>query len=547
MGLFTLYNVVSSIPAAQFQRRLSDQLEPLELVAEESLERDDGSQLVLLQRVEASIQLGLWIIPLAEGQFQPATFDERADETWAGSIRTLCKVGAERSPDPAATVLTGLALAAGLIEEQGRVYDVGLARALARAEAQELSTAPFDIRSFVTYHYLAPPGGEAAHSWLHLHGMAKFFSPDLEAFDVPPEVSHKALALLMHLATRAARGEPLPVEEPMPYGHGAILLRDGEKVRPLLPHFAPEDISAHHEGPTLVLEDAGVYRSLDKLLRGAYELEPKTRAECEAERQVWQVRLEAIRAAWSEQSDPLMIRAALEVGPDKAVEHIWLTIESWQGTTITGRLLNDAFAEPEMNRGSTVELQESAISGLSITRGDEALDELETLRRIELETAAALDAALDVPAPTGPLVESERADGDVVVHLVDDGVVGALLLLDRARQAPLSDPIWLYNRRPTPPILDLRRLTQRGLAPLLSVVYTAQRQPSEAPQTPAPAFSWEGATVKLELDGVLWAVLDTASGVGWSRLITRRGRFGRPLNELEQTNEATSDPLTGGA
>jgi len=394
-----------------------------------------------------------------------------------------------------------------------------------------LAERPFDIRGFATYHYLAPPSGEADHSWLHLHGLAKFFCPDLEAFDVRPEVSHKALGLLMRVAAGLVQGNPLPLSVPQPYGHGAYRLRPSSEVRASLPHFTESDFDDEHSGPFLVLEDAGRLGSLDKLLRGAYDMEPKTLRESEAEQQVWQVRLPAIRTAWQERGDDqLMLRAALQVGQAGAIEHIWVAIDVWEGSEIQGRLLNDAFRDPSMVRGSRVTFDESLISAVSLEREQQALSEVETLRVLDPDAAALLDSALEA-SPTGVRTEeSSSPDGMFQARFLDDGRVAYLQVHTIGEPGILLSPVWLYNRLPTPPLLD-PRCSQEGLLPLMSQVYTEQRSSREAPAADQIAFIWSPRGVTLELDGEVWASVDIQGLRGWSKLIILPSRLGRPWAE----------------
>jgi hypothetical protein len=129
-------------------------------------------------------------------------------------------------------------------------------------------------------------------------------------------------------------------------------------------------------------------------------------------------------------------------------------------------------------------------------------------------------------------VESPSPDGATVARLVDDGHVGALMVEQAASGALRIEPLWLYNRGSTPPVVDPRRPAQ-GRPPLLSEVYTTQRSPEEAPPPTAGAeFSWEGDRVSLSFEGELWAVADLGEGCGWSKLIDLASRHGRPLREL---------------
>jgi hypothetical protein len=145
-----------------------------------------------------------------------------------------------------------------------------------------------------------------------------------------------------------------------------------------------------------------------------------------------------------------------------------------------------------------------------------------------------LDEAL-APAAQGERIEVQPSlDGATIARLVDDGHVGALELLDASKGAPVGEPIWLYNRRPTPPVIDARR-TAQGRPPLLSEVYTSQRSPEEAPPPAATVtLAWDGDRVSVTIDGELWAVASRREGTGWSKLIVLAGRHGRPMHDLDR-------------
>jgi hypothetical protein len=540
MAWFTIYNILSPRPADELVGDLDELIASLDWTKGEARTGEDGSQLIRLERGAPPIRLGLWIVPLEEGAFRPPPFDEACDEQQARAMRSVCKVGGQESPTPAEMVRQALALSAE-IARLGRIYDMHAELAYEPTQARELARRPFDIREFITYHYLAPPSGDTAHSWLHLHGMAKFYAPDIEAFDLHPEVSHKGLNLLLRIAGQLATTRRPGPGEVHPFGHGAYRLRWSAEVRPAVAHFSMTDFDEVHQGSYLTVEDAGNLSSLDQLLRGAYEMEPKTQAECAAEQQVWQEQLEALRRAWRQRGeDQVILRAALKVGRTAAVEHIWIAIESWKGDQLTGKLLNDAYRDPTMVRGSPVELREGQISGVSLFRGELALDEVETLRVLEPAAAALLDAALK-PARSGLRAEENTSpDGAYKARFIDDGRVAYLQVNETTEKATVVGPIWLYNRLLTPPVLDLRP-REEGLLPLMSQVFTNQRTPNEAPQAKQIRFRWEGGTLLLVLDGVIWARVDLEQRLGWSRLITLPNQYGRPWKE-EPAGETSQPP-----
>ncbi len=525
MAWFTLYNVVTPRSADELVEGLEELIGQLSWSVVEIRDGEEGSRLIKVDR--EGLRLGLWVVPLDEGAFGPPAFDEACDEELAASIRAVCKVGAREGPDPADTVLRALDLAATLAED-GRVYDIHARLALDPASARDLAAQDFDIRRFTTYHYLAPPSGDPAHSWLHLHGLAKFFCPDLEAFDVHPEVSHKALGLMMQVAEGLATQRSPGPDEPQPYGHGAYRLRWSTEVRPELEHFSEADFDDEHLGPCLVIEDAGSLGSLDQLLRGAYEMEPKTLAECEAEQRVWQERLPAIRAAWAERGDDqIMVRAALEVGRERAVEHIWVSIESWRGDRIGARLLNDAYRDPSMVRGTPITFAEEQISGVSLIREGRVFNEIETLKALDPKAATLLDSALE-SSPSGlQAQQSDAPDGSFKARFVDDGRVAYLHVVEAESKEPVIDPVWLYNRLPTPPLLDDRCLAD-GLMPLMSQIYTDQRDPTEAPKAKRVELIWEPEGVTATIDGEVWARVDLGRSLATSKLITLPSPYGHP-------------------
>lgn len=536
MAWLTLYNVVTLTPCEELAAGLAERLGPLGWSAGETQNLAGGSFMVPIERSEPQASLALGLRPIEQGDFQPPEFDVSLGRAAAESMKTVCRIGAKESSQPAETVRCALALA-GHLAIGGRVYDAHAQQAFDQQEAADRASRPFDIVDYVRYHYLAPPSGEASESWLHLHGMAKFFCPELEAFSVHPEVSHKALGLMMRIAQALAAGEELSIGEPHPIGHGFYRLRWSTEARPQLEHFSESDFDEDHSDAALVLEDAGDYGSLDKLVRGAYEMEPKSREECEAEHRVWHTRLEAIRTAWKDRGeDQFMVRAAFEVGMASTVEHIWVAVDSWEGSELNGRLLNDAFNDPSAIRGTPVSFEENLISAVSLVRGNRALNELETLRELDQNAAAALDAAYAAERGLVRTQESSSPDGQLKARFELDGRTGYLHLLVTETSSPACDPVWLFNMLPTPPLLEPRCL-EGDLLPLMSEVQTFQRHPDEVPSKGKVEFLWEEDRVTLTLDGQPWGHADASQGRGWSRLLALPCRHGLPW--LQPNNEET--------
>jgi len=532
MTWLTLYSVVTPTEVGELASRLGEIVGPDGWRIGEARSRDEGSHMVLVERDDPPLQLGVWLLALEPGDFQPPDFDDAYDGPRAASMKTLCRVGATAGPDPAGTVAQAVRLA-GRLAGAGRVYDAHARSALDGPDAVELGGGvfPLDVRRFVTYHYLAPPGGDASQSWLHIHGMAKFFCPDLEAFGVHPEVSNRGLALLMRVAGQLARGQEVKPGEARPYRHGAYVLRWAHEARPELEHFSQSDFDEDHSGSTLVVEDAGHYRSVDKLLRGIYEMEPKTREECEAEQRVWQERLPAIKAAWERGNESrIMVRVALELGPSSVVEHIWASIDSWDGSRVEAKLLNDAFNDPTLVRGSQVVFESDRISGVSLIRDTQVMNEVETLSALDPAAAELLDAAATREAGDVRSETSTSPDGKLEARFERDGRAAYLHVRDAGKASLICEPVWVYNVMPTPPLLDLRCLDE-GVLPLLSQVQTSQRGPHEAPAAGMLELRWDADRVTLVIDGEPWAVVDASQQRGWSRLITLPNRFGRPLAE----------------
>ncbi len=536
MAWLTLFNAVTETPCEELAGNLSERLSPLGWTLGEIQSLDGGSFMVQIERSEPAMTLALGLRPIEEGGFTPPDYDEGFDRAVAASMRTVCRIGATEGPDPSETVRFALSLAANLARG-GRIYDAHSRQAFDEQEAADRSARPFDIRDYVRYHYLAPPSGESSNSWLHIHGMAKFFCPEIEAFDVHPEVSHKALGLMMSIAQGLATGCELAPGEPQPLGHGAYRLRWSTEVRPNLEHFSESDFDEEHSDAALVIEDAGNFGSLDKLVRGAYEMEPKTRDECEAEHRVWHARLDAIRNAWAtRRDDQFMVRAAFEVGMASTVEHIWVAVDSWEDTELNGRLLNDAFNDPSAVRGTPVSFEENLISAVALVRGNRALDEFESLREIDSDAAALLDAACGQDRGLVRTQESTSPDGKLRARFEIDGRVAYLFVLDTESGTPACDPLWLFNMLQTPPLLE-PRCFDGDLLPLMSEVQTCQSSPDVLPPVDRVEFEWDEHRVTLTLDGQPWAHVDVDQGRGWSRLLTLPCRYGLPWPE--DSNEVT--------
>lgn len=185
--------------------------------ARELIESEEDRPLRVGDEVEASVPgCGTWRLEVAEG----APLPDPPPTVWRppeppGHIRE--RLGGVRfqvlvelrdpGPDVAEAVLFGTTLADRLAElAEGVVHDREAVRVYGPGDWRiEEPDGAAHARDHVTFHVIEgeTPGG----AWIHTHGLRKFGRPELEVYDVPPDLAFDASWSFCDLAAYLIGGE----------------------------------------------------------------------------------------------------------------------------------------------------------------------------------------------------------------------------------------------------------------------------------------------------------------------------------------------------
>lgn len=112
--------------------------------------------------------------------------------------------------------------------------------------------------------------------------------------------------------------------------------------------------------------------------------------------------------------------------------------------------------------------------------------------------------------------------------LEDDGRAAWLYLTEPDSTAPAAD-CWLYNRVPAPADIDI----EPDGPPVATRPYLASSEPFTPPSAEAIRFVWsaDGHSIAVLFDQQLFGFIAHASQPGYSRLLSKAGPFGSPLDQ----------------
>jgi len=117
--------------------------------------------------------------------------------------------------------------------------------------------------------------------------------------------------------------------------------------------------------------------------------------------------------------------------------------------------------------------------------------------------------------------------------LEDDGLVAWLYLTEPDGTKPVAD-CWLYNRVPAPVEFDF----QRGETPIATLPYLISSDPFAPPAAEAICFRWspDGHSIAVLFEQDIFGFIANASQPGYSKLLSKVGPFGAPINQTVYSN-----------
>lgn len=317
----------------------------------------------------------------------------RVLETARGFYRVRFSPG---QPQQTVAVFEALWAVRTLMELSDAVcVDVTAFRMHSALDVEEITELDFDIRDHVTIH--AMPMAEGSPSmWVHTHGLVKFGTLDVELFNIHEDDLPAAETFLHELCTDLAFGQGPSQRAIVSTSVGkAFILVPSEEARTNLPGVDPELFEGHDAQMVSVVSPEGKHSMSDMLeqYRDRFEEESEEQAQrlkAQAERLMPLFKARFMRKGLME---PLsfVVRAPFEVHPDGEDEapddeQLWAEVITWDEGKLIGRLVDGGETTTEWRKGAHVEIDETQINALAVTREGRTLDadELKALLQAEL-------------------------------------------------------------------------------------------------------------------------------------------------------------------
>jgi hypothetical protein len=300
-------------------------------------------------------------------------------------------------PQQTVAVFEALWTVRGLMEiVDGVCLDTTAFRLHSSLDVEEITELDFDIRDHVTIHAMAMAEG-ATSMWVHTHGLTKFATQDVEFFNIHEDDLPAAETFLQELVTDLAFGQgPAPRAIVSTSVGRAFTLVPSEEARTNLPGVDPELFEGHEAQMLSIVSPEGKH-TLGEMLeqyRGRFEDETEEQAanlKAIADRFLPLFKARFLRKGLME---PLgfAVRAPFEVHPEGEAsdevddELLWAEVITWEEGKVIGRLVDGGELTTEWRKGAHVEIDETQINAIAVTREGRTLDpqELQTLLEGEL-------------------------------------------------------------------------------------------------------------------------------------------------------------------
>ena len=310
-----------------------------------------------------------------------------------GRARSFYRLAFEMSPvQPTVPVFAALVCARVLLAHStGVLVDITSSKVHESDDVVEITELDFDIRDHVNLHAVEVIEGETP-LWVHSHGMEKFGARDLEIFHLGEQDLLPAEAFLHELCTDLAFGQAPPLRTQMGTSEGqAFMLVPSEEARNNL-LGVPLDAFEGHEGLFLtVVSPQGRHNTAELLrpFRERFVQEPTERTETMHRES--QALLPAFKSRLLRRGlmEPLtfLVRAPFETHPEgrSTTEQLWLEVLSWDDAIIVGRLVDGAVHTTEWRKGAHVEVPETDVNALALSREGRTLEDDEVRALLDAE------------------------------------------------------------------------------------------------------------------------------------------------------------------
>lgn len=289
------------------------------------------------------------------------------------------------------TVRTLLELADGV------AVDVTAFKIHSPLDVEEITELDFDIRDHITIHAMET-GDEAGPMWVHTHGMAKFGQLDVEMFNIGEDDLAAAETFFHELCTDLAFGQGPQARQTISTSVGmSFTLLPAEEGRTNLRGIDPETFQGHVSDFLTVVSPERRHSMAEILVQYRERFEEESEEEAKALKSVADRLLPLFKARFQRKGlmEPLgfVVRAPFEVHPegeqgDVEEEQLWVEILQWDEEGLIGRLVDGGQLTTEWRKGSHVEVDDSQINALAVTREGRTLDPDEMERLLQLERPA---------------------------------------------------------------------------------------------------------------------------------------------------------------
>jgi uncharacterized protein YegJ (DUF2314 family) len=344
----------------------------------------------------------------AEGSRVEAVFESRptpaewTPDLFSGSDTALESLARARafyrfafdtgSAQPTVPVFVALMCARILLTHvDGVLVDITSSKVHDSEDVAEITELDFDIRDHVNLHAVEVIEGDTP-LWVHSHGMEKFGARDLEIFHLGEQDLLPAEAFLHELCTDLAFGQGPALRKEMGTSEGqTFMLVPSEEARTNLLGVPLETFEGHEGLFLTVVSPQGRHNTAELLrpFRERFAQEPTEQTE--SMRQEAQALLPAFKARLLRRGlmEPLtfLVRAPFETHPEgnPVTEQLWMEVLSWEEGIVVGRLVDGAVHTTEWRKGAHVEVPESDVNALALSREGRTLEEDEVRALLNAE------------------------------------------------------------------------------------------------------------------------------------------------------------------
>ncbi len=296
-------------------------------------------------------------------------------------------------PQGSVAVFEALWCIRSLLENvDGVVVDVTAFKIHTAEDVEEITELDFDIRDHITLHAVEAGTTTPTPMWVHSHGMGKFGLIDVEIFSLSEKDLQPAETFFHELCTDLAFGQGPTTRIPVAtsVGMGFQLLPCDEARRNLF-GVGAETFDGHESHFLTVVSPEGRHSLSEVLSQYRDRFEEETAEETEALLKKAKAMLPPFKARFGRKGlmDPLTfaIRAPFEVHPEAAKnsipsaqgdaeeEQLWVEVLRWEEATLVGKLVDGGETTTEWRKGAHVEIEESQINAIALSREGRTLDE----------------------------------------------------------------------------------------------------------------------------------------------------------------------------